>query len=391
MNLSRILAIGSLVYAWMASVPVGASAQATEIRDFNIGTEYSVHSEILDEDRTFWVSLPTSYDEPKFGPERYPVIYAVDGISVFYPLAGLVNFMGGRESVNYQIPEAIVVGVATPDRTRDLTPNGGGQFFEFLNQELFPFIESEFRTLPFRVYVGHSLGGLTSTMTMLDHPGVFGGYLAIDPSLWWDSAAVVKESPQALENFGTDKVQRYYVSVVEVMDGPALAQFHVESIHSFGDGLAAGAPDNLKWHLEVIPNTDHSSIPLLSWYNGLQFVFEGYDMNHFGMMEAPELIEEHFDELARRTGLRMDPPQTIFDILSHYLTTPNRFPDADKALYVINMGLKYHPQSPFLHEKLGAAYEMKNEPQKALEAYETALRLNPGQEMLEEKIRRLRP
>jgi len=33
---------------------------------------------------------------------------------------------------------------------------------------------------------------------------------------------------------------------------------------------------------------------------------------------------------------------------------------------------------------------MKNDLQKALEAYETALRLNPGQEILEEKIRRLR-
>ena len=131
-------------------------------------------------------------------------------------------------------------------------------------------------------------------------------------------------------------------------------------------------------------------IPLLSWYNGLQFIFDGYDMSHYGMMEDPEQIEEHFEDLARNTGLRMPPPQTIFHILSHYLTTPNRYPDAEKAFFVINMGLKYHPQSPFLHEKLGAAYEMIDEPQKALEAYETALRLNPEYEELEEKIRQLR-
>jgi tetratricopeptide (TPR) repeat protein len=86
----------------------------------------------------------------------------------------------------------------------------------------------------------------------------------------------------------------------------------------------------------------------------------------------------------------MDPPQTIFHILSHYLTAPNRFPDAQKAFYVINMGLRYHPQASFLHEKLGAAYEMIDDPQKALDAYEEALRLNPENENLAATIRRLR-
>jgi len=86
----------------------------------------------------------------------------------------------------------------------------------------------------------------------------------------------------------------------------------------------------------------------------------------------------------------MDPPQTIFWILAHYLTTPNRFPDAKKAMKVINLGLKYHPQSPYLHEKLGVAYEMSNEPQQALESYQNALRLNPKNKAVEEKIQRLK-
>jgi Tfp pilus assembly protein PilF len=56
---------------------------------------------------------------------------------------------------------------------------------------------------------------------------------------------------------------------------------------------------------------------------------------------------------------------------------------------VINMGLKYHPQSAYLHEKLGAAYEMSGEPTKALESYRKALELNPENETAREKIQRL--
>jgi len=369
--------------------PVSLQAQATEVRTLSYAKEYSLRSSVLDEDRTFWVSLPTSYEDPSFGAESYPVIYALDGSSVFFPLAGLVNFMSGWENVNYQIPEAIVIGINTPERLRDLTPNGGDRFFEFLTRELFPLIEAEYRTLPHRVYVGHSLGGLTSTLTLLEQPGVFDGYLAIDPSLWWDSARVVLEAPQNLRAFGTQDVQRYYVSVIDSAAAGPLAS-HVNAIRQIGAKLGANAPDNLAWKLDVILGTDHSSIPLLSWYNGLLFVFDGYDLRHYGTMENPELIEPHFDSLAVKTGLRMDPPQTIFHILSHYLTTPNRYPDAEKAMYVIDMGLKYHPHSPFLHEKLGAAYELMEDLPRALEAYETSLRLNPGNEELEAKIVDLR-
>jgi predicted alpha/beta superfamily hydrolase len=195
-------------------------------QDLNYGKTFVFHSKILGENRTYWVNLPASYDDSNFGPEKYPVIYVLDGKSVFFPFAGLVNFMSGMDSVNFQIPESIVVGVDTSNRVRDLTPSspkrspgeedsairnpsgsgGGESFFEFLTKELIPAIEEKYCTWPYRVYVGHSLGGLTSTYTLLHHAGVFDGYLAIDPSLWWDDAKYVKESSQALKDFGTDKI-----------------------------------------------------------------------------------------------------------------------------------------------------------------------------------------
>jgi predicted alpha/beta superfamily hydrolase len=382
--------------------------QSLEGQDLTYGKKVTIDSKVLSEERTYWINLPTSYDDPNFGPQKYPVIYLLDGKSNLLPLVGLVNFMSGRESVNYQIPESIVVCIDTSNRMRDLTPNvsnkspdgtepenplpnesGGGEaFFEFLTRELIPTIEADYRTLPYRVYVGHSLGGLTSTYTLLHHAGVFDGYLAIDPSLWWDGAKYVNESPQALENFGTEKIQRYYASVIDLSEAPG-QNLHIDSIHQLGRNLAEHAPQNLKWNVHLIPDTDHSSIPLLSWYHGLQFIFDGYDMSHYAMMEDPASIEKHFDELAKNTGLRMDPPETIFEILAHYLTTPNRFPDAEKALLVINMGLEYHPQSPYLYEKLGAAYEMNKETQKALEAYRKALRLNPENEVARERMQQL--
>lgn len=122
-------------------------------------------------------------------------------------------------------------------------------------------------------------------------------------------------------------------------------------LQRFGDTLAAHAPENLRWKKPAIPDSDHSSIPLLNWYHGLLCVFDGYDMSHYGMMEDP---------------------------------------DAKKAMKVIHMGLKYHPKSPYLHEKLGAAYEMTGDTGKALESYQDAFHLNPQNKGAEEKIQQLK-
>jgi predicted alpha/beta superfamily hydrolase len=348
--------------------------QAQEGQALEYGKKYSLASKVLNENRTYWVHLPASYHNPKQAPQRYPVMYVLDGKSVFFPLLGVVSFMSEKESVNFQIPEMIVVGIDTEHRIRDLTPNpsskqpngqeastesqklmmqgsGGGEtFLQFLTKELFPKIEAEYRTLPYRVYVGHSLGGLTSTFSLLKHPGLFDGYLAIDPSLWWDGAKYVNEAPTDLKNYGTSKVQRFYLSVVEAKGEP-IANFHVASIHKLGEQLKNHAPQNLHWKVDVIPNTDHSSIPLLSWYQGLQFIFAGYDVNHYTFMQDPDLIEKHYAKLEKELGLKMSPPEDVFEILIHYTTAPNRFPDPEKAKKLIEMGLKYHPSSPYLQAK----------------------------------------
>ncbi len=91
-------------------------------QDLSYGKKHVIPSKILNEDRIYWVNLPDSYDHPNFGPQRYPVIYVLDGKSNFLPLVGLINFMSGRASVNFQIPEVIMVGIDTSNRTRDLTP-----------------------------------------------------------------------------------------------------------------------------------------------------------------------------------------------------------------------------------------------------------------------------
>ena len=78
------------------------------------------------------------------------------------------------------MPEVIVVGVTNTDRTRDLSPSrdpnfptsgGADRFLDFFEKELVPFVESGYRTAPFRIFAGHSAGGLFALHAMRARPG----------------------------------------------------------------------------------------------------------------------------------------------------------------------------------------------------------------------------
>ena len=98
-----------------------------------------------------------------------------------------------------------MVAVPNTDRTRDFTPThslrrregddddpclknsgGGDAFLRFLKEELIPEIDRTYRTKPYRIIVGHSFGALLALHALQSEPDVFQGYIAIDPSVFWD-------------------------------------------------------------------------------------------------------------------------------------------------------------------------------------------------------------
>jgi hypothetical protein len=181
--------------------------------DIKIGQKHSLRSQVLNEERPYWVYLPASYDDKTYAPQRYCVLYLLDGDAHFHSASGVVQFMSAGINGNFQIPELIVVAIpnlSQDGRTRDLTPTasqlgpdgkethffansgGGNNFLKFLREELFPRIESSYRTRPHRILVGHSFGGLLVLHALLDSPELFQAYIAIDPSLWWDNQVLVR-------------------------------------------------------------------------------------------------------------------------------------------------------------------------------------------------------
>lgn len=205
------LAIFIVYTALLLSINVAAQQTKT----IDVGQVHTLQSATLHEDRIVNVYLPDAY---KSDTGKFPVIYLLDG-SVnedFLHIVGLVQFLTMIEAM----PPTVVVGIANVDRKRDFTfpttvtkdkqdfPTTGQStaFIQFLQAELVPYINSQYRTNDTTTLIGQSLGGLLATEILLKNVHLFSNYIIVSPSLWWDNESLLITDGRHLKNNTTHKV-----------------------------------------------------------------------------------------------------------------------------------------------------------------------------------------
>jgi uncharacterized protein len=158
------------------------------------GDYFAIDSSAVGRRFHIYVRLPAEYGAQ---PERlHPVVYLLDGDSLFPILAANHLFLTYDDG----LPEAIVVGIAYggfgPDLNRrhiDFTPPVAGvpaeqagalAFQRFLRDELIPRIERGFRADPERrILFGQSRGGSFVLWSAFTEPDLFWGRIASNPAL----------------------------------------------------------------------------------------------------------------------------------------------------------------------------------------------------------------
>jgi len=251
-----------------------AFAQTGNVKPLTIGEIRTIQSKILYEERTLNIYLPQNFDKTK----SYPIIYLLDGSmnEDFIHVTGLVQFFNQM----YAMPETIVVGIANIDRKRDFTfhtdlkdlqkdyPTTGhsDKFISFLEKELKPYIESQFKTTDEYVF-GQSLGGLLATEILLKKPEMFNNYFIISPSLWWDDESLLKQAPQLLAKI-QDTKKFIYVSV-----GKGEHPVMVKDAEDLFDVLKKANKKNWTLEYKMMETDNHATILHRSLYEGLVKLF----------------------------------------------------------------------------------------------------------------------
>tara|TARA_R110002096_G_scaffold416576_3_gene619622 strand:+ start:63629 stop:64813 length:1185 start_codon:yes stop_codon:yes gene_type:complete len=367
------------------------SAQDTPT-DINIGTIHSLHSNVLNEDRPYWLSLPANFD-----PEKpYPVIYMTDGDLSFHFASGMLKQLAATG----KIPDIILVSIPNTDRNRDLTPThtevdsqgkqqsflkttgGGDNFIEFIKTELSSRIEENYTTSKFRIYIGHSFGGLLVTHAFLEHSDFFNAFLAIDPSLWWDDRVMNRNLLEKISQKRSHN-STYYMSSAN-NDNP-LGNTMLEPQMQFMDSLTRWDTDTLNVKREYFSNDNHGSVDLISVYNGLQFIFDKYKLDFEKAVEDPNYLDEHFSNFSKRIGYNFSPGENVINRLAYtYLFVKK---DKDKALDLFIQNTQNYPDSSNTYDSLSDAYKEIGNNEMVIKNLEKAIELDPNAEGSKRKLK----
>ena len=368
-----------------------ASAAQTNNPLVQFGEKHTLHSKILNEERPYWVYLPPSYQsDVNHSPQKYPVLYLLDGEWNFEWACEVEQFM----SDSLQIPELIVVGIPNTNRERDLTPthdtndvsSGGGELFEkFLNEELAPELNAKFRTVPYQILVGHSMGGALAADVFLRQANGFQTCIAIDPSLWWDNKVLVQRAKEFMPQRNSHNT--IFIATADWPRSLDPTNGTTGSSELFVSILKTNSSPGIRIGYQHLESEDHSSSRLLGLYDGLRFIFDGYKPMDVLALDEPSLIKNHFEKLSDRLGFPILPPEGFVNKIGYGLLDAH---ETDKAVECFKLNVSNYPDSAYVYSHLADAYLAKGEKELAILNYEKALELNPNLNSAEKALEKLK-
>jgi predicted alpha/beta superfamily hydrolase len=407
-------------YTTILLIFLGMEACSQSDNKIVIGKTERIYSKLLNENRTIWVHLPSSMNNHIFSASQYPVVYLLDGDAHFSSVTGMIEQFT-EVNGNTLCPEMIVVGITNTDRIRDLTPShtqlnfqgdssqpstsGGGEvFISFIEKELIPHIDSLYPTAPYRIFIGHSLGGLTVMNTLIHHPGIFNAYLAIDPSMWWDRQALLKQTGSVLmqNNFkgktlflGVANTMSPGMDTAMVRKDTSLNTQHIRSILLLADALKKAPENGLRWEYKYYDEDTHGSVPLISEYDGLRFIFNYFSFRNNNQLfdnsvpanKAVALVSDHYKKISQEMGYEVLPPERYVNNLGYGFLQAKQ---NEKAYAFFKLNIDNYPKSGNAFDSMGDYYIDMNDKEKAGDYFKKALTLfnNPDTKSKLEKLER---
>lgn len=251
---------------------------------------HTIESKILGRSYDIFVKTPADYDSGDAAPKRYPVIYLNDGPYTFQVAAGATHLpmnMGKLE-------QALLVGISfahgengMDSRVRDLTPTedktwtryqtgGGPAYLEFMEKEVFPFVEKHYRANPERrTLAGQSLGGSFGAWVLLTRPELFESYILTSPSLWFHDHNILDFEQRYAEKHKDLKARVYFaVGEYESLEHHNTRNDMVGHQHAFVAKLRSRNYAGLVIKDEVISEALHETTFPIGFTRGIRWLFD---------------------------------------------------------------------------------------------------------------------
>ena len=237
-----------------------------------------LHSAKVGADFNISIHFPEGYEEKN---KKFPVLYILDGDNDFAVAIEFLGLLKGDCGIDEPILVAIgygaMIGNEQNKRTRDYTPTfikempgsgGAPKFLEFIEKELIPFIDKNYKANPDnRSIYGYSLGGLFTSYALFNKPGLFKNFLIGSPALWYDNEKI-KEYEEVYAKNNKDLPAKVFMEV-----GQFEGSMMIAPNQQLYKTLLQRNYQSLKIKSIMVDSASHLSGKPISMYKALEYAY----------------------------------------------------------------------------------------------------------------------
>jgi len=383
-----------LVFCFFLFQLTSFCVHAQENSPFTTGFEETIPSKILSQQRKIWIHIPNSNGGNKVKDKgKYPVVYVLDGDDNFNTVVSITEHM----EQSGLCPPIIVVGIVPIERLSELTtatdkelPNvvgNGDKFMSFVENELIPYIDTNYPTTTYKILIGHSLGGLTVINTLLNHPNWFNAYVSLEASLWYNHKKPVEEAKTILpaQNYQgktlfmamANRLERGMDTLSVQKDTNSFTDL-IRSNLEFIKLLNNNKKNQLRYSYKFYEDDDHPSVRLIGEYDALRFIFDFYKLKIYDSelrdpnFKIDSVLVAHYKNVSETMGYPVKPDETQVNNLGYQMLAKKQFNTAEN---LFKLNIANNPTSGNDYDSIGDFYLAINNKAKAIESFKKALTL----------------
>ena len=331
--------------------------------------------------RTFTVVTPASYET---NPEKsYPTLLILDGEYLLDPFEGILKYGAYWDD----LPEMIIIAVnQNYGETRfadsefddaGFPAGSGANFFEFIGQELYPYIDKKYRTIPFRMIAGHdTTAGFLNFYLYKDNP-IFNAYISLAPEM---APQMEKRVAERLTKI--TKPVFYYQAT-----GEADLKEINEKAAELDTNIKAIPNASFKYQNDAFKGASHYSLVAKAVPNAIYFIFDGYQP--ISMVEFQDKILKldagyadyliaKYDELEKRFGFKIKPRLSDFKASEAAILKNKAYNELQTLGEYAD---KHYPKTILGTYHQALYFEKTGNYKKAVKTYQRAFTLEPIREL----------
>jgi len=349
----------------------------TTIKEFKSGK--------LNSTRQLKIQLPKDYDDTS--TIKYPLIIVFDGDYLFGPVVGQTQF----QTYFDEMPGCIVVGISQGrerpydslvDEVTGLPFESGARFFEFIGQELIPYLDTKYNTSKFRVAVGHNImGNFINSFMMKDLP-LFHAYVNLSPDL------VGSMGENITNRLEWAKSDVFYYMATSSKDKKRLRDEILET----NERIKALDNPKLTYYFDDFEGESHYTLVTGAVSKAFDKIFEMYKPLH--EKELTEKVLPFDGTLDQYLVSRYDRIEELFGIVKpiseeefqKVIAVADEREDIESLQKLGKLANKQNPDLLLGNYYLALHAEKTEKPKKAVKFYEAALTLNETEAIKKELI-----